>query len=391
MRARLVCAVLFATACFPTGPKYAKLDAKNVKAVDVILVGGGTTFCPSGDAPQVKVVATTRDGKRIETWTAGGGRDGKLDFTAFEWNVSAGALDAEGRYLSPADPFAVLDQEVTIQARVAGNPAVHGTLALSPTFACGGVAQFSGAGGETGTHGAQGRNGRGGESGNSDKQATDAERGQNGGDGRDGRAGADGPKVEVALGVVQSEKHGELVLARVTIAGSNLGRYFLLDPKGQPLLVMAQGGRGGDGGSGGQGGSGGFGGSNDIVGGGDGGNGGDGGDGGRGADGADGGSGGEVTVRFDKRRPELKQIVRVDTSGGQGGSAGNGGMAGTPGPGGSSASGQRGEGGRVGVAGEPGQRSGRRGADGPPARFSGEDPAKLFSGEMAQGVKITTR
>jgi hypothetical protein len=376
-------------AAFKQGPDYAKLDPAKAKTVDLILVGAGTTFC-AGRPPQLKAVVNTTDGKRYETWAANDPqKDGKLQFTAFEWGVTAGSVGEDGVYSPPPDPFATLDQTVTIRARVAGNPNVQAELSLEPAYDCGASADASGTPGRSGAYGQSGRAGRSGESGNSDKQATDGENGGSGGDGGEGSSGASAAPVEVALGYVRSQKHGMLVLARVTRLDSPSNSwYFLLDPKGAPLVIVAAGGDGGDGGTGGEGGAGGFGGSNDIEGGGDGGNGGDGGDGGRGGGGGDGGDGGAVLVRYDRAHPELRQVVSVENHGGRGGYAGGAGSAGTPGPGGSSASGRRGTNGRSGVAGTSGTREGRPGRSGPAPVFRAETGQAIFAAEMEHGLKI---
>jgi len=386
----LAIAVLFAAGSAGLGrPKPAKLEVEKVTAIDLIQVGGGSSFCPNGNAVQFKVVATLEGGNKLSTPSRGESIEGKLEFGAFEWGVDIGVVNAAGLLQLPGDPFAVVDRTVKVTARVAGKPEIASELELTPRFDCGGVAAFSGAPGESGRDGEAGRMGRNGQSGNSSTNATDGEDGSNGQDGSDGRDGGPGPNVEVSLGLVETKMHGQLVLVRVTPLGASApAAYWVIDPEGEPFLVAATGGSGGSGGRGGSGGNGGFGGSNNIQDAGDGGHGGDGGDGGRGANGADGGDGGTIVVRFDKKHPELRGIVRYSTAGGAGGSSGGGGYAGTAGPGGSSASGTRGNAGRTGVGGSGGQSGGRDGRDGPPAKFKADKANQMFAGEIANGVSV---
>ena len=140
----LLAAVALAAAGCPAftqpGPRFVKLEPARIKAVDLILVGGGATFCPSGELAQLKVVARTTDGKTLETWAGRGDTEGKLDFSSFEWSVSAGMVSGDGHYQPPPDPLAVLDQPVSIEVRVAGNPTVSATMSLSPVYDCGAIA-----------------------------------------------------------------------------------------------------------------------------------------------------------------------------------------------------------------------------------------------------------
>jgi hypothetical protein len=374
------------SAAVQRGPDYAKLDPAQARSISLSLVGNATTFCP-GNPPQLKVVVITADNHRYETWSAADPvRDGKLLFTAFEWSFSAGGISPEGIYEPPADPLAMLDKPVVVSARVAGNPGVITEFTMEPTFVCGAQVLVSGEPGREGEYGPPGRGGRPGDSGNAERRATDGERGGSGGDGRDGGNGGSAAPVEVSLGYIQSQKFGPLVLARVTrMDAPGASRYYVIDPRGQPLLVVAQGGDGGGGGRGGEGGEGGFGGSNDIEGGSDGGAGGDGGDGGRGGGGGDGGDGGAVLVRFDRAQPELQQLIRVENAGGRAGYAGSGGNGGNAGPGGSSASGRRGETGRGGIGGQAGVRTGREGRPGAPPVFRGEPREAIFAAEIERG------
>lgn len=372
-----------------SGPRYATLDAKQAAALDLILVGGGTTFCVHGGAPQLKAVVTLSDGKRLETWSHGQNRDGTIDFENLELSASFGLVDRAGQVQVGGDPFAVMDRELEIAAAIAGRTEVNDSLTLRPTFDCGAVIDVSAAAGPAGLSGASGRAGRAGGSGDSSREATDGESGGDGQDGGDGGRGDDGPAIEVAVGYVESQVHGRLALVRVG-APSRGGavRYLLLNPRaGKRFVISARGGPGGYGGAGGAGGAGGPGGSNNVQDAGDGGHGGDGGDGGRGGNGGDGGDGGQVVVRFDARSPELQGLVAVVTAGGAAGGAGSGGYAGGAGTGGSSASGKRGTNGRAGVAGQPGV-AGRAGRDGPAPEYAADDSKRLFSVELARGLPI---
>jgi hypothetical protein len=378
-----ICAALgLVAACVnPYVPKPATLEPARATAVDLIMVGGARTYCPHGDPLQVKAVVTLDDGSRLETWSSGTSRDGKLPFTELELSSSYGVVDDQGRLQVPADPFAAIDTEVTVTARLVQRPDLVAEVSVAPSFACGGVVAVAGDRGVSGRSGVDGRAGRTGQSGNSDRAATDGEHGGHGQDGGDGGHAGPGPELEVALGYVDSERHGRLVLVRVGRA------YFLVDPEGQPFAVAARGGSGGSGGSGGRGGAGGAGGSNNVVGGGDGGDGGDGGAGGNGGNGGDGGEGGRITVYVDAAHPELRELIRFDTGGGYAGGAGSGGYGGSPGAGGSSADGQRGQTGRSGVSGQSGV-AGRAGRDGPPPSFEAVPAARLFAEERRRGIPV---
>ncbi|HUH03380.1 MAG TPA: hypothetical protein VML75_15390 [Kofleriaceae bacterium] len=368
--------------CPPSGPQFATLDTGQANAVDLILVGGGDSFCVHGDTPQLKAVVTLADGRKLETWSFGSGRDGKLPFDQFEWGSSFGAIDSDGRLTVGRDPFALMEIEVVVKVRVADRPELTDEVRVTPTFDCGGVVDLRGSPGQHGRGGSHGRAGRPGQSGDSSRSATDGESGGHGQDGGDAGRGERAPDGSAAVGYVTSKRWGRLVLVRVGHA------YLLVDPRaGKRVVVVAQGGSGGGGGSGGSGGQGGGGGSNNIEGGGDGGNGGDGGDGGRGGNGADGGEGGFVAVYYDARYEELRDMVAVLNGGGAGGNAGAGGYAGHAGMGGSSASGKRGTNGRQGVAGQPGV-PGRAGPSGPAPEYRAATRDQLFSAEIAAGLPI---
>ena len=381
---RIPIVALLLCSCLPRGPALARLDAKKASAVDLIMVGGVRSFCVHGQPAQVKAVVTLEDGKKIETWSQGQSRDGKLGFDAFEWSASYGMVDDSGRLRIANDPFAVMERQVEITVRVADRPELTSSATLAPTFDCGAVANVCGDSGRMGRAGGPGRMGRPGQSGDSSRQATNGEHGGNGQDGGDGGPGGAGPVVEIAVGLVESTAQGRLLVVKVG------GRYFLADPEaGQRIMVVASGGAGGSGGSGGSGGAGGSGGSNNIQDAGDGGHGGDGGDGGRGGNGGDGGDGGAITVYYDARFPELKEILALSTAGGSGGMGGFAGSAGGPGPGGSSASGTRGSSGRTGLAGESGG-SGRAGRAGSAPQFVAARVTDLFADEIARGIPIVT-
>ncbi len=378
-------ALLAAGGCFPQTPHLARLDAKKATAVDLILVGGSSSFCFYGRPAQMKAVVTLEDGKKVETWSSGTSREGKLGFDAFEWSSTYGVIDGQGLLRVPADPFAILEREIEVTVRVADRPELTSSVSVSPTFDCGAVLDMCGANGESGRSGSPGRAGRGGQSGDSSRQATDGENGGNGQDGGNGGPGGPGPRVEAVAGLVDSPRQGRLVLVRVG------NHYALTDPRaGKPIVVVASGGAGGSGGRGGNGGNGGFGGSNNIEGGGDGGNGGDGGDGGRGGAGGDGGDGGSIVLYYDRNHPELADLVALSTEGGPGGSGGFGGYGGSPGPGGSSASGTKGTGGRSGVSGESGP-SGRPGRAGGRAERVAAPLERLFGDEIAAGIPLVRR
>jgi hypothetical protein len=368
--ARIAALITLSVACGPVGPRPARLDASKATAIEVSTVGGVRAFCPGGDSPQLEVAVSTTDGKRLDTWSQGEGRDGKLPFNVFEYTTSWGQVDGDGFVRLPDDSIAAIGRTVTVEVRVAERPDLVGQVALTPDFGCGGNLGARGTGGSSGYGGDHGHEGRAGAAGSRDHHGGDGERGGGGGPGDDGGPGGPGPRVEAALAMVDAPTGQRFAVLRTWANGGTSTVVF--DPAGERWGVLALGGSGGNGGSGGGGGRGGTGGhgwrpsssSSDADAqperGTDGGNGGDGGPGGDGGQGGDGGTGGSVELIYDARFPELADRVYLDTRGGGGGSAG---WAGRGSSGGSGGDGERR--GRDGRSGHDG-RTGTAGRDGGP-------------------------
>ncbi|MCL4224012.1 MAG: hypothetical protein KJZ91_06000 [Myxococcales bacterium] len=386
-----------AVACGPAAPRPARLDAAKATAIEVGLVGDGRRFCPGGEARQLEIVVATSDGQRLDTWSRGEGRGGKLPFTVFEYTTTWGQIDGDGFVRLPDDPIAAIGRVVTVEVRVAERPDLVGQVALEPDFGCGGTLGGLGARGGSGWGGQVGADGRPGQAGTTTRDGAPGEHGGDGGHGSDGGPGGGGPHVTAALTYVTAATGQRLAALRVWADGGVSTTVF--DPAGNRWAVVALGGDGGAGGAGGRGGAGGAGGagtprtssttdaSGDEVPGNPGTAGGSGGDGGRGGDGGsggDGGPGGTLEVVYDEAFPELAELLLVDTRGGRGGGAG---WAGEGGPGGAGGGGERrGHDGRRGPSGRAGA-AGRDGPAGPRPVVRPGAVAERFADLVARGLE----
>jgi hypothetical protein len=208
---------------------------------------------------------------------------------------------------------------------VVGQPAIVGEVALTPTYDCGAIAEFTGDHGRSGSDGRQGATGSSGSSASSDtSRAGDGGRGGTGGDAGDGGPGGPGPAVMAAVGMLNSAS-GPRAVVRLSRVNGPVLRYYVIEPGRAQVNLVARGGNGGRAGSGGAGGNGGPGGSNSGTGG----SGSTGPSGSRGRDGrpGDGGDGGAIIVYYDRKHPELAQLIAPDTRGGDGGRPGRDGAA----------------------------------------------------------------
>ncbi|HEX4629044.1 MAG TPA: hypothetical protein VH137_09665, partial [Gemmatimonadales bacterium] len=241
----------------------------------------------------------------------------RFDIAELDLAASAGAVAAEGeriRFTPPADPFASINGNPVVTARVRKRPEILSTLALTPAYDC--LAAF------------------------------------------DVRpAGGNAPDVDLSLGTIATPR-GTLVIARAR-GGRGPEHVFLLAPNGPGIRVDARGGDGENGADGADGAAGADGGGGCPP------QGGVNADrGGDGQSGGDGGRGGHVTIEVDATHPELASLVRVLNAGGGGGDGGSGGRGGTGGNGGSGDGNCTGDTGASGSNGAPGS-PGQRGRDGP--------------------------
>jgi hypothetical protein len=392
-----------AVACGPAGPKPARLDASKATAISVATVANARAFCPGGESIQLAVGVSLADGKRLDTWSRGESRDGKLPFNIFEYTTSWGQVDGDGFVRLPDDSIAAIGRTVTVEVRVSERPDLVGKVTLEPDFGCGGTLGGVGAGGRSGWTGDAGHDGRTGAAGNDTSDGQNGEHGGDAGDGSDGGPGGPGPRVEAAVAYVDTATGQRLAVLRTWADGAVATTVY--DPTGRAWGVLAHGGAGGSGGSGGRGGHGGAGGSGTYKTSGSGsgsgsgsdddrdegkpgtsgGDGGDGGRGGHGGDGGDGGNGGTIELVYDPAFPELLETIVLDNRGGGGGSGGWAGDGGYPGTGGSGE--RRGHDGRAGQSGRAGS-PGRDGMSGPRAAVHPGDVRELFKDLADRGLTV---
>jgi hypothetical protein len=252
---------------------------------------------PGQKSPLV-VEVTQPNGKVLQTEGAGKGMVMWRDLVV---TPSIMTVNKKGVLTLPRDPRKSDGKLPAVTITVPSHPELHAELDIPLRYDYNFVSNFSGSSGSNGMSGSDGSAGTSGSDGSTDlDNPSKGGDGGNGGDGTDGGSGGDGgdaPSVQVQI-TLRAGSH-PLLQAGVFAAGRK--RYYLVDPQGGSLTVIADGGSGGSGGKGGRGGSGGSGGSG-MPSGTSGRNGSD------GHDGSDGspGRGGSITVTYD---PQIKPYL----------------------------------------------------------------------------------
>lgn len=330
--------LLVAAGCYhpdePSLPAPAAAPPAQLQRIALAPADNATAICP-GAPFQVVVSGVTTDGRQLATPTSYRGglawfEEHGLPWQRFQLSASVGAMSPAALFVPPPSIFSLAEtQTVSIHAVDLANPRVVADAQFPVDFHC--------------------------------AQAL-ALRGQPGGGGVNGAAGQQGGmggQVEIRVGRINTRAHGAVILARVDSA---LGRnYYLLQPGGGALVVDLAGGPGGRGGEGlrasityrdtdsqgntdrseatyqgppGPGGA--------------------------------GGPGGTALIRVDGSDRLLAQAVKVYNPGGAGGEGGVNGRG----------------------YGAVQAGAGPAGPAGPLPQISYEDPASLFSDELAQGFPI---
>jgi len=280
-----------------------RLAGVPVSAVSVALVTrrdhSAVSALGPGQSAQLVIVATNADGQKFVTVGAGGG---KVLFDSYVIDASVVNVSKRGRVSLPADPLLSEGRTGHLRITLVGHPGVAAELHIPVRYDIAYQLDFPGADGAPGMDGMAGFDGMPG----MDALPAPVDpatglpgtrgpggAGSNGGDGGDGSNGQDGwPAANVRIWMRLARAEPDLLQVKV-LSGVRQS-FFLVDPHGGSLRVLANGGQGGRGGSGGRGGRGGRGGDGFPRGM-------DGQDGRPGSDGrpGGGGAGGTITVSVD--------------------------------------------------------------------------------------------
>lgn len=246
-----------------------RLDTVPVTAITASLVNGSESSPVSalgpGQSARLVISATAQDGKQFVTVGAG---HGKVAFDNYTITATIVQVGTSGKVSMPADPRASDDQAGQLHIVTIAHPEVVADVVVPVRYDIAFVADFSGAGGINGADGFNGTDGSPGTDGTSTidpatglaSSPGPGGRGWDGGNGQDGSNGGDGePGQTVHIWMRQASAQRPLL--QVKAASLRKVQFFLVDPNGGSLKVMANGGPGGRGGSGGRGGRGGSGGN----------------------------------------------------------------------------------------------------------------------------------
>ncbi|HET6991804.1 MAG TPA: collagen-like protein, partial [Bacteroidia bacterium] len=289
---------------------------------------------------------------------------GKVKWGNYIVNVVGGTFN-DGDVTINDDPRKIKDYKIIVTAKLLFDSSKTQTMEFVLDFKANYTADFSGRQGDDAAWASKGQSGATG-SNNSKGDGGPGQKGQRGEDGRKGGNGQNGDAVDVYVSAFPDASGKTMLRVYVKSRSSSREGFYIVNPDGGSITILARGGRGGQGGHGGDGGGGGYGGNGHSRGGdsgdtfyGTGGTGGDGGDGGNGGDGGDGGNGGSITIFVDPSASAYVSVIKFDTSGGERGIAGSAGTGQGPGGGGDAdthgQTGHNGHDGKAGIQGQQGQ------------------------------------
>ena len=265
-------------------------------------------IAPGQKSPLV-VTLTGPNGQVFKTEGAGKGKIMWKDLTV---TTSVVSVNKKGTLSLARDPRLSDGKMGHVTITAPSHPDLHADLDIPLRYNVKYVADFSGAKGTDGINGSDGLDGSMGSPGSMDPNnpspGGNGGDGADGGNGQDGSRGGDAPPVQVMLAMHPGP---QTLLEAGVLAQGHKERFYLIDPTGGSLSVLADGGDGGAGGRAGRGGHGGIGGTGTP----NGMNGRDGLDGRSGFDGSA-GSGGSITVLYDPAVAPYLAMLRLSISGG---------------------------------------------------------------------------
>ena len=246
------------------------LDKVPVTAVSASLIdrhdGRHVTALAPGQSASLVITATTQDGKEFSTVGAGGG---KVALDNYRIEASVVTVSKHGVVSLSSDPRVSEARTAQLHIVPMAHPDVAADLFVPARYDIPFVANFSGGDGANGLDGLNGSDGSAGMDGSpgmldpttglvgNPGPGGAGTNGQNGFDGSDGQDGSPGSPVNIWIRVEPADRP----LLQIKVASANRQLFYLVDPNGGSLKVLANGGAGGRGGQGGRGGHGGRGGS----------------------------------------------------------------------------------------------------------------------------------
>ncbi len=268
----------------------------------------GPAIAPGEKAPLVVTLVDTT-GKILVTEGKGKGKVLWKDLTVTTTVVS---VNKKGILSLPHDPRVSDGKTGHVTVTAASHPGIHSDLDIPLRYDYKFQANYSGADGSSGFNGTDGTAGLSGTAGSIDpNNPSPGGNGSNGGDGSNGQDGGDGGNAPPVTVVVTLRAGAHPLLQASVSAPGRKEHFYLVDPQGGSLTVIANGGAGGSGGRGGKGGAGGSGG----IGTPNGTNGSSGSDGRNGNDGSP-GRAGTITVTYDPQvKPYLAALHLVNQGG----------------------------------------------------------------------------
>lgn len=246
-----------------------RLDQIPVTAVSASLVDGrGTPVVALGPGQSARliVVATARDGKQ---YASVGAVHGKVALDNYTITATVVTVNKRGSVSLSPDPRVSDGKVAHLHIVPVAHADVAADLDIPLRYDIAFSADFSGADGMNGFDGNDGMDGMAGTDGTPattdpvtgattpQGPGSNGTDGSNGGDGSNGQDGSPGQSVHVWVRM----ESGTKPLLQVKVVGGGRDSFFLVDPGGGSLKIIADGGRGGNGGQGGRGGRGGSGGS----------------------------------------------------------------------------------------------------------------------------------
>jgi hypothetical protein len=267
----------------------------------------GPGIAPGENSPLV-VVVTEPNGKNLQTEGKG---DGKVLWSDLKVTGELVSVNQKGVLSLPSDPRISDGKVGHVTVTVPSHPGVTTDLDIPVRYNYKFLFDCSGGRGASGFSGTDGMNGSDGSTGSTDPNnpspGGNGTNGTDGSDGGDGGPGSDAPPVQVQVTLRLVDRP----LLQAAVSAGGVEKFFLIDPQGGSLAVVANGGRGGFGGSGGRGGRGGAGGNGTPSGM----SGSNGMDGRSGSDGPP-GKGGLITVTYDPQAKPYLGIIHLSSENG---------------------------------------------------------------------------